>query len=579
MTELPLHLHVLRRLAASERAAVDQAQLRALHCAVEGTNRALALALARAEGADVEATPMLDEGADSLDALRAAALAANAALRAFLAPPSATPPASSARDGALSAFSASSAPSTASRSSSAFNLAALPPPTAAAPAPAPSGQPSAGCLGGAGNQGLVLPVLFVLLSCALLVARVAVDSSRVGGLPGGGSGRDALRALPSPAPAALEWSTGACRDPKWGDSEVVNVTTVINPIHPRVPWTYGNTYGARGDRFFAIRHVLDTYCDNFGRFIVTRTNNRDVAASPYVLTQFYWDVPDTLAKAGLAHTTPVYFFIDTNMEGALAHWLGESGAFLPLWEGLRAQFPALKLMLPPAPKSFKWETLALYGIGAEHVIFGPPFPHPCSNLVLFPPLILYNQWDTDLAMVRRVWGTQAEFFRRASGLGRCAPGRRAAPRLLLMPRGSKENFAQNEASQAGARRNESEEGVLWARAQAELGASVFSTDAAPDLPTQVRAVDGASCIVLIYGSAMFFNEALARNATVIALGDLGHHDIMNTFRAIHDYAQAFNRVIIVPKPYTAEQVLALARAAMGSAAQGAGTFPLDLPCE
>ena len=577
MTEVPLHLHVLRRLAASERPAVDQAQLRALHSAVEQTNRALALALARAEGADVEATPMLAEGAGELDALRAAALAANAALRAFLALPSATPP-GSARDGG--AFSASSASSAASRSSSASNLAALPSPAAAAAAPAaaPGGPPpSAGCLGGAGNQGLVLPVLFVLLSCALLVARVAVDSSRVGGLPVGGSGRDALRALPSPAPAALEWSSGVCRDPKWGDSEVVNVTTVINPIHPKVPWTYGNTYGARGDRFFAIRHVLDTYCDNFGRFIVTRTNNRDVAASPYVLTQFYWDVPDTLAKAGLTHTTPVYFFIDTNMEGALAHWLGESGAFLPLWENLRAQFPALKLMLPPYPKSFKWETLALYGIGAEHVVFGPPFPHPCSNLVLFPPLILYNQWDTDLAMVRRVWGTQAEFFRRASGLGRCAPGRRAAPRLLLMPRGSKENFALND--KIAARRNESEEEVLWARAQAELGASVFSTDAAPDLPTQVRAVDGASCIVLIYGSAMFFNEALARNATVIALGDLGHHDIMNTFRAIHDYAQTFNRVIIVPKPYSAEQVLALARVAMGSAGQGAGTFPLDLPCE
>jgi hypothetical protein len=116
---------------------------------------------------------------------------------------------------------------------------------------------------------------------------------------------------------------------------VFNVTTDIKPVHPKVPWTYGNTYGARGDRFYAVRHVLDTYCDNFGRFIVTRTNNRDVAASPYVLTQFYWDVPDTLAKAGLAHTTPVYFFIDTNMEGALAHWLGESAAFLPLWAAVK----------------------------------------------------------------------------------------------------------------------------------------------------------------------------------------------------------------------------------------------------
>jgi hypothetical protein len=376
-----------------------------------------------------------------------------------------------------------------------------------------------------------------------------------------------------------EWSQGMCREARWGPV-VFNVTTDIKPVHPKVPWTYGNTYGARGDRFYAIRHVLDTYCDNFGRFVVTRTNNEDVAASPYVLTNFYWDVPDTLAKAGVAASTPVFFFIDTNMEGALAHWLGESAAFLPLWANLKAQFPNAKLVLSPSPKRYKLQTLALYGIdAARDVAYGPPFPHPCNNLVIFPPLLLYNQWDTDLPLVARVWGAQAEFFRARSGLGRCqgAPAPRAAPRLLLMPRGTSENFALND--HIAARRNESEEAAVWARGVSELGGEVFLTDAAPDLPTQLRAVDAASVIVVVYGSAMFFNEALARNATVIALGDLGHHDIMNTFRAVHDYGQAFNKVIIVPKPYTAEGVLGLVRAAMARAGEAAGgTFPLDFAC-
>jgi hypothetical protein len=305
-----------------------------------------------------------------------------------------------------------------------------------------------------------------------------------------------------------------------------------------------------------------------------RTNNEGIQGAPYVLSNFYWDVPGTLSSLGLLHTTPMYFFIDTLLDDALAHWLGESAVFLPLWVNLKREFPGIKLMLKPHPKSYKWETLELYGIGREHVVFGPPFPHPCSNLVIFPPLILYNQWETDLPMVRNEWAAQVEMFRRRSGVGgHCRAQPRPAPRLLLMPRGHKENYIGND--NLAERRNETEEAKIFSRAQQELGGELFYTDTANDLESQVRAVDASSVIVVIYGSALFFNEALARNATVIALGDLGHHDIMNTFRAIHEYAQSFNNVVIVPKPYTADQVMEHIRAAMQKVE---GALPLYFPC-
>ena len=572
-----LNVHVLSTLAAHEHGgdALDIAQLQALHDAVSSAHSALALALAsEGEGAEVESAPMLSgvSGHGGLPELRTAALAANAALRAFLAAAAASVKPSS---------SSSPTPSSPSLSSGAASPAALPAAAAAAAAALP-----AECLGSAGNRGLVLPLFFVLFSCLLLSVRIAVDGSRWS-LASGGAGAGAAGAgarpqqpeLPTqPEPVALEeWSTGLCNDPKWG-GEVFNVTTDIKPIHPRVPWTYGNTYGAQGDRLFAIRHVLDTHCDHLGRYVVTRTNNKDVQAASYVLTNFYWDIPDTLAKAGVAGpATPVYFFIDTLMDEALSHWLGESAVWLPLWARIRAQFPHAKLMLKPHPKSYKWEALDLYGIPRSDVVYGPPFPHPCSNLVLFPPLILYNQWDTDLAMVASVWAAQTELFRRRSGLGpRCSAPTRPVPRLLLMPRGHKENYAANDG--IAARRNESEEALLWARAQAELGGVLFLTDTAPDLQTQIAAVDAASVVVVVYGSALFFNEAIARNATVIALGDLGHHDIMNTFRAIHDLALRSNRVLIVPKPYTAELVMGHIRAAMQRVEEG-GSFPLNFPCQ
>jgi len=440
------------------------------------------------------------------------------------------------------------------------------------------------------NEHTLLQALLFLIFCGAIVFFT---------LRGGEAPSNLSKAVPTPPPQPVislddheSWSTGQCQWKKWAaESPVFNVTSIINTVNQRTPWSYGNGYLRSGERLFAVRHVLDSWTDDRFRYVVSRSNNLEVFQNPHVLTNFNWPIFETLISQGAMNVTEqyVYFFADTLADDRFVHYAGESAVFLPLFHAVLRDFPQAKLVLK-RPRGYKMEFLSSYGVPPSKVIYGPPFPHPCNNLVLFPPLVLYNQWDTDLPMVGKLWSTQAEFLRRSGGLKVCSSGAidPASPlppppprrrRLLLLPRGSKENNPLAEAAdfaEGGAgRRNFTEEAAVFSRAERELGGEVFLTDLSPSFESQAAAVDSASVILVLYGSAMFFNEALARNATVVVLGNQLHHLIMATFSTVHEYGERFNDLVIFPLPYTADAVLAELRRALlevpGDRGSGRGT--------
>ena len=246
----------------------------------------------------------------------------------------------------------------------------------------------------------------------------------------------------------------------------------------------------------------------------------------------------------------VFFDIDTDTDDALIHWLIESAVFLEYWEDLRLMHPNIRLLLRRR-KGYKLAMVQqFFGISEDKVVFKQESPEVVAEggapdaLTYFPPLLTPFDKDTpDLQFLRALWHRFITRLRAAAGVDTPAPW--LPSRLIVLPRGTKENLPYNERQ------------ALLISAIADRAAQdpstpsgtvpleVYSYDTLPFLSEQVIAQAEARVFIVTYGSAHFFNTALARNATsyVVNVKNWMHHTEFPYFVVLSAYASEFNKII------------------------------------
>jgi Glycosyltransferase 61 len=234
----------------------------------------------------------------------------------------------------------------------------------------------------------------------------------------------------------------------------------------------------------------------------------------------------------------VFLVIDTVSNGALGHWMSESALFLYLWEDLNLMHPGIRLILSQE-KNFKHLFLPAFDIPLDRVLFTDKIPSNRSNLVYFPPLFLVNNPWLDLGLGARSYASMMGRIRKYAGLDPLCGGaeeRANKLRLLLLPRGKKENFKWNDREI----RHEKETIQHYNETPFHV---VYYTDDVKDIREQVRLVASADIIVTHEGSAMYLNGAFARNSSLVVLGALGdQHKDVHALRALWAYMEAFNSI-------------------------------------
>ena len=346
-------------------------------------------------------------------------------------------------------------------------------------------------------------------------------------------------------------------------------TLRLRPAHFARPRSYGNVFTRSGHRLWAFRNVAGTDQEDFhDRFVhvlppgdrrppagfgaqgaLGERHNAYLGAGGAFATAFFdaeedgdWvDTGlDTARVACAVAPDAVFLVLDTAQDTAFGHWVGESAVFLYLWADLSAQHPGIRLVLRSA-RTFKALLAAAWGLRPAQLLVARALPHNASNLVYFAPLFLLNSALLDLGLGARAFAAHMQRVRSHAGLGGLCGnwGGAGAARLLLMPRGSRENFFWND-------RAVPHEREVMAHFNGTRGAQWLFTDEVRDIGEQARAVAGARVIVTHYGSALFFNGAIARNATLVVLGSLGEqHKDVHGFRAMWRYINLYNRVVVV----------------------------------
>jgi hypothetical protein len=328
--------------------------------------------------------------------------------------------------------------------------------------------------------------------------------------------------------------------------------TIFVPCAGIAPWGYGNLVLPSGRRVHAYRNVFQATMvqeqEPPGQFFTwackgwlgVRTDRAaepelrlDAQGARLVAARGGWD--EAAPTEGSAH---VLFAIDTENDGAFIHWVAESAVHLVLWAEIKALYPGAKLLLRQK-KGYKALLLPVFGIDAADVMYTPqlvarpapaadgsgshllsPVDFPLPNMVLLPPFTLFIDRDANVPAFVERYDALFERLRAYAGLGAgppVTPSPVRAARILVLPRGSKENFVGND------RKNQELEVLARLVATGRYPhAAVLRTDTVTDIREQVRAVAGARVLFLDGASAAYFNSAIARNATIHATGYVNH---------------------------------------------------------
>lgn len=277
----------------------------------------------------------------------------------------------------------------------------------------------------------------------------------------------------------------------------------------------------------------------------------------------------TLAKSngwwwqeGMAEVPNVFYAIDTLYDTAFFHWILESAVFMNYWQEIKTLFPSSKLVLRRR-KTFKTLFFPVFGVDPEDVVyntggwsdtifpdsgeFPPPGPDtfPTPNVLLVPP----GQYLHDTSLNMELFKQTLEafvgkaLFYSSSGIEHRAASSKGGRRVLVLPRGRKENnVGLND-------RVVPELDTLAEMIESEgmVGAEVLRTDDVRDIRQQVNAVARAKVIFVAAGSAAYFNILFAANATIYIFGPDRHNMDLGRWpysRAVWDYGGRSNRLII-----------------------------------
>jgi len=243
---------------------------------------------------------------------------------------------------------------------------------------------------------------------------------------------------------------------------------------------------------------------------------------------------------------PVFFVIDTCFDESFGHWFVESAVFLRAWDELIVAHPSIRLVLR-RHKKYKSSVLRALNIADDRVLFvdggsgnttGAELPVDAKgrNLVFFPPLfyLIHRAVDVDFGDEYLTWLYPR--LRTLAGVSGCA-----APRdVVILPRGKKENYANNENSHRGGNFS-AFEGIARGR-----GLTVLNSDDVTDFRDQVRALARAKVVVVHYGSAFCVNSMLTRDAVLIVVEEFVGSKGFHTLALNMNFAAWHNTIVPLP---------------------------------
>ena len=300
---------------------------------------------------------------------------------------------------------------------------------------------------------------------------------------------------------------------------------LLEPINVTVEWTSVDpAWGREGD----MAHYITTNTDPIIAVRVLRDVSSLEFSAPSVLHHLRAVAEGSANAVGappMADSTPVFLVAENDYESAFVHWVTESAVFLHYFAELLQRYPNLKLWLRTT-KDYKNLTAALYGVGSERIVTGQL---PLPNLCLFPPLQRGNSNRMDFLLFIRLVDKHFTRMRAAA-----EPFKREEIPILIMPRQSKENYANNDRKVPGY--------DVLAQWVTRIGGKVLNTDEVMSMGEQASVVLASKVIVLDYGSSLFFNGVIARDSTILVIGNMHHHECPNDNCAL-GHAHLFLKMI------------------------------------
>jgi hypothetical protein len=342
--------------------------------------------------------------------------------------------------------------------------------------------------------------------------------------------------VPSPRERCGPGGGGATPGSRAWLGGVVNVTIEV----PRANSLRGTSYGnavtcGNGIRLHAFRAVVSETVAEVSQYRTVVLARESAPPNSVDITGY------TDADAAVT-TSTAFFVVDTFLHDAFIHWAAESAVFFAYWRDLSIMHPGKLKVVFSGFKRYKREIIRMWGIADSDVIWGglPREAASPDSITYFPPLLSLNDMEADIPLWRTLWAEFCERLRASAGLLNEPPWM-PAKGLLLLPRGKLENYKAND------RKVEALDWIATEITSGRAGArtTVLYTDST-DLRTQVQSVSGNNTIILNYGSSLFFNGGLARNATIFAiddLGQLGYPGMMMLF----DYVRRYNTIKVLGK--------------------------------
>ena len=331
----------------------------------------------------------------------------------------------------------------------------------------------------------------------------------------------------------------------------------------------GNYALPSGRRLHALANVVAALTDTESR--ARRVTVR--APAPLLAPGEGWALAAGAAAAqraaapGGPRPAAVYLaFEDMVFEAALSHWLTEMlAAASEVFAELRALHPrradgtpGIQLLLSRR-HGFKGVFLRAAGFAADEVayaagyttaegateaeLYGPvggadAIPHSCSNLVYFPPFL---DWLSEQGLQRFQRRHTALLLRlhRAAGLPYCGNTSHPDLQVLCVGRHAGTGFAGNEGVHYP-RINE-----LCGALEAAFGSRTLYAETVQELGQELEILRSARVVVTTYGSAMLFQGVIARNATVLALGECYAHEASGFPGKQYERAQQLNEMAVL----------------------------------
>jgi len=225
------------------------------------------------------------------------------------------------------------------------------------------------------------------------------------------------------------------------------------------------------------------------------------------------------------HPNDYYLVLDTQGSHALFHWVAECMIFLPLYIELKKQYPTLKIIFKEKAE-YHSIILEYYNILSSDILY----QIENNNNVCFFPLpitaLLNSDFDDDYILYANVfidWLNNIHFDKTINH--------------LIMPRQILQNSIANP-------RTHNCEDII----SNMPNATVFHTDQLKTFYDQHRLVKSSKIIMVTDGSAFVFNGLLAKDSTILVLGDIICEQGRNSkkMQFYIDKITSQNNVIFIP---------------------------------